>query len=79
VLTLAIMRAVGWAFAWPLIRWFPARTASVRITSNAGGLLVFLGFLRWNRLPGEFLDYSSAIFGVAVYGLFAAFDWMRHR
>ena len=75
-LTLTLMRAVSWAFAWPLTRWRPERTGAVHVASNTAGLMVFLGFLRWNRLPGEFLDYSAAMFGLAVYAFFAFIDLM---
>jgi len=78
VLTLALMRVISWALAWPLMRWCPGQTGAVMVAANAGGLLVFWGFLHWNHLPGEFLDYSAAIFGLVVYSLFSGIDLKWH-
>jgi drug/metabolite transporter (DMT)-like permease len=78
--TLAVMRAVSWALAWLLERLVGRqRRAAVAVAANAGGLLLFLAFLRWDRLPGEQLDTSAAAFGAAVYALFAVVDLARAR
>jgi hypothetical protein len=44
-------------------------------------LLLFLGFLYWDRMPGEVLDFSAAMFGVAVYTVFGLVDrvWLPWR
>ena len=79
ILTLALMRIVSLAFAWPLMRWWYGTCATTMyLVANAAGLLVFLGFLHWNRVPGEFLDVSASIFGVVVYALFAVLDCRWH-
>lgn len=78
--TLAVMRGVSWALARVLARLLGRdRRLAVAVAANAGGLLAFLAFLRWDRLPGEVLDTSAAVFGVAVYALFTAFDIARAR
>jgi hypothetical protein len=79
--TLALMRVISWALSWLPMRFSAWRMGTVSIVSNGGALLGFLGLLRWNRLPGEFLDYSAAIFGLVVYAIFAAIDlvWQPWR
>jgi hypothetical protein len=72
--TLSLMRAFSWALLWLAMRFCSCRIRTVSILSNAGALLAFLGLLHWNRLPGEFLDYSAAIFGLVVYAIFAMID-----
>ena len=72
--TLAIMRVISWGLGWALARWRPMRVGASSLASNTGGLLLFLGLLHWNRLPGEFLDLSAAVFGVVVYAVFAVVD-----
>jgi hypothetical protein len=81
VLTLVIMRIVGLALARLLRCWFPAAPSVVILGSNIGGLLVFLGFLYWDRLPGELFDPAAGLFGLCVYALFALSDffWPRIR
>jgi hypothetical protein len=77
-LTLTIMRGISWGLAWLLARWCSRRRSTVVLLSNAGGWLAFLGFLFLDRMPGEWLDFSAAIFGTVVYSVFAAIDWLWH-
>ena len=74
--TLGIMRVVSWAVGWGLSRWWRGgETGLAAIVSNGLALCLFLGYLVWDRLPGETLDPAAAVFGVGVYGVYALIDW----
>jgi len=74
LLTLAAMRAVSWALAWAMARFSPLRPRAIAVLSNAAGFGLFLGLLLLNLMPGEPLDPSAILFGVAVFVIFAFVD-----
>ncbi len=78
-LTVIVLRALSWGLAWLLGRLPLRRGATIAIAANAVGLVLFLAWLRWDRLPGEVLDTSAAAFGAVVFVLFAAVDLLRAR
>jgi hypothetical protein len=73
-LTIALMRGVSWLLGWALARWWGGSAGITSVTANALGLLSFLAFLHWDRLPGEFFDKAAAVFGAGIYALFAVLD-----
>jgi hypothetical protein len=81
VLTLAALRLVSWAFLWLVSRVMKSDSTSVRLASNALGLLAFASFLVVDSVPGELLDAQALAFGVVVFGLFFAVDsrWLPRR
>jgi hypothetical protein len=74
VLTLASLRMVSWAFLWLLSRVVKSDSTSLRLASNALGLLAFASFLVVDSVPGELLDTQALAFGVVVFGIFFAVD-----
>ncbi len=72
--TLLVMRALSWVALWltrnskRLSGWKGA------LALNAIAFAAFLGFLRTQAVPGEFVDPAAAIFGAVVYSVFMLVD-----
>jgi hypothetical protein len=81
LVTLAAMRAVSWALAWALARFSSLRPRAIAVLSNLGGFGLFLLLLLWNLMPGESMDRSAILFGIAVFLIFAFVDlyWVPWR
>lgn len=72
--TLVVMRACSWFFLWLMARLAKAMPLWHRVVSNAFALFLYLGILILDRLPGELMDARAAVFGLAVYAVFALCD-----
>lgn len=77
LITLAAMRAVSWALGWVLIRPAGSNARLAALVSNAAACTAFLLLLDFSLMPGEPMDYAAAAFGVAVFGIYAAWDLFR--
>jgi UDP-N-acetylmuramyl pentapeptide phosphotransferase/UDP-N-acetylglucosamine-1-phosphate transferase len=84
VLVLAAMRATSWFLQWMLSRLARVPGGVGIVSGNLAALALFVGYLWWDRVPGEPMDRDAVLFGLVVFGLFGAADFFwrprkRHR
>ncbi len=74
LLTLAVMRAVSWLLGWGIFRVRKRTGPRALLAANLLALAAFAGFLAWNAIPGELMDYAALAFGGVVYAVFFLID-----
>lgn len=74
LLTLAAMRATGWAVAWAMVRVGAKNLRIVAALANLVGFAAFVLLLNFNLLPGEPVDWPAISFGLVVFVLCAVSD-----
>lgn len=77
VITLAVMRAVSRALGRVVIRLEGSNARIAAVVSNAAACTTFVLLLDFSLMPGEPMDYAAVAFGVAVFGIYAAWDLFR--
>lgn len=76
LLTLAAMRAASWAVAWAMVRLWATNVRVVAVLANLIGFAAFVLLLNSNLLPGEPVDWAAILFGLGVFALCAATDFI---
>ena len=66
---LAAMRAGSWTLGWVLTKLLPLRLPLVAIAANLTAFAVFVLLLVRDLLPGEPLDFTAVLFGLAVFAI----------
>lgn len=66
---LVAMRAGSWTLGWVLAKLLPLRLPLVAIAANLAALAVFVLLLLRDLLPGEPLDFTALLFGLAVFAV----------
>jgi hypothetical protein len=74
-LFLAAMRLASWAVAWG-IRRAGVKPRAAAMLANVICFAAFSGWLFYDLLPGEPIDWGAVLFGAAVFGAYAALDLM---
>ncbi len=69
LLTLAVMRAVSWLIGWGIFRVRKRTGLWALLVANVLALAAYAGFLIWNAMPGELMDYAALAFGGIVYAV----------
>lgn len=78
VITLAVMRTCSWVLGWVLLRFAAAGVRFAAVVSNAVACAAFVLLLYFSLLPGEAMDFAAVAFGVAVFGVYTAWDLFRN-
>lgn len=66
---LAAMRAGSWTLGWVFAKLLPLRLPLVAIAANLAAFAVFVLLLLRDLLPGEPLDFTAILFGLAVFAV----------
>ena len=76
LITLVVMRASSWAVEWTLVRLTPLRNRIAAIVANLLALAAFVMLLRVELLPGEPIDWVAVLFGLVVFAIYTATDFL---